>query len=102
MTHPAWPYLTAPSPKGLSVVGQGREITLGFPVPAHPRHGMLPPVLHLFQRTFVRLIARGDRFVQMLVLGLYDLVGGVAVKFELTRSAQLLAGHGRHEPCPLR
>jgi hypothetical protein len=84
------------APERRSIVAQSREITLGFPVPAHSLHGVLPPVLHFSQGGLMRLVTPGHDFVQMPVLSLDDLVSGVSRVREIARSTQLLTGHGFH------
>ena len=58
---------------------------------------MLPPALHLLQGTFVRFIATGDDFVQVLVLRLDDRISGISAEREIAWSAQLFTRHCLHE-----
>src|SRR5438105_11013550 len=79
-----------------SVFGELREVTLDSPIPTHPRDGMLPPTLHLLQGTDVRVIARGDDLLEVLVLRLDDSVSGVALQLKITRPTQLVTRHPLH------
>jgi len=80
-----------------SVFGKSSKIALGLPIPPHSFDGILPPALHLIQGTFVRCVTRGDHFLEMSVLRLYDLVCGHAMVRKIARATQLLAGHRLHE-----
>jgi hypothetical protein len=79
-----------------SVFGKSGKITLGLPIPRHSREGMFPPALHLLQSALVGFVTPRDGLVQMLVLRFYDLIGGISVEREVTRSTQLFACHGLH------
>jgi hypothetical protein len=57
---------------------------------------MLPPALHVLQGTLVHLITSSDRFLQMLVLRLYDLIRRISMERQITWSSQLFAGHCLH------
>jgi len=70
--------------------GKGSKITLGVLIPAHSCYGMLPPTLHRFQGTAMRLITLSDHFFQMLVLPLYHLVSGIAMEREIAWSTYCL------------
>src|SRR4051794_33432605 len=79
-----------------SVLGQRGERLLGFLVPAHPLHRVLPAALHVLEGRFVGRVALGDRIPEVLVLQLDHLVGGLSTKREVAGTAQLLAGHRLH------
>ena len=83
-------------PDRRSVFGNGSKITLCFPVPPHAGDGILPPALHLLQRTLVGVITLCDHLLQMAVLRFYDLVSGRSMERHVARSTQLLAGHCFH------
>jgi hypothetical protein len=59
---------------------------------------MLPPTLHFLQGRFVCGITLGNHFLEVAILRLYDLVGGLSMVGELAGTTQLLTGHGFHAP----
>ncbi len=79
-----------------STLRKGSEVALDLPVSAGSHDGVLPPALHAGQGLLVRVITLGDALVQVRVLGLDDLIGRRSSKGEVTRAAELLAGHGLH------
>jgi len=45
----------------------------------------------------MRFITTCDDFLQMIVLRFYDLISGMSMELDVTRSTQLLTGHCFHE-----
>src|SRR5699024_10951505 len=79
-----------------SVLRQCCESRLRVVVPAERLLGVQPAVLHLLTGLAVGLVAGLDGLLEVLVLGLDDLVGGLAAVAEVGGASQLLAGHGLH------
>src|SRR5271154_1000553 len=79
-----------------SILGQRSEVALGLLVPPHAPNGASPPAPHVLERRLVRDVTSGDDVLQVSILGLDDFVGRLPMEFEITRSAQLLAGHCLH------
>src|SRR6202040_1806689 len=79
-----------------SVFGEIGEVALGSPIPAHPGDGVLPPTLHLFEGTGVRVIAARDHISEMTILCLDDRVSRVSLQLTVTRPTQLFACHRFH------
>src|SRR5699024_1734189 len=77
-----------------SVLRQCCESRLRVVVPAERLLGVQPAVLHLLTGLAVGLVAGPDGLLEVLGLGLDDLVGGLAAVAEGAGAAQLLAGHG--------
>ena len=69
---------------------------LGALVPAHARDRVLPAALHLLQGAFVCGVTALDHLVEVPVLRLDHLVGGLSVELELACPTQLVARHRLH------
>lgn len=54
---------------------------------------MFPSALHLLQGISVKIITTGDEFVQMFILRLDDLIGGISMELDITWSTQLFTRH---------
>jgi hypothetical protein len=57
---------------------------------------MFPSTLHLRQGTFVRFIPACDRFLEMVILRFYNLIGSLSMEREITWSTQLFTCHCLH------
>ena len=64
--------------------------------------GVLPPALHLREGVVVRVVSVDGGGSEVAVLLLDHLIGGDASKREVTRPAQLTAGHRLHDRCSIR
>jgi hypothetical protein len=58
---------------------------------------VLPAALHLLAGGRVQSVTTGDHLLEMPVLGLDDLVGGLTVVLMVARATELLARHRLHQ-----
>src|SRR5260370_41425317 len=77
-----------------SVFGKGSKITLGLPIPPHSRYRLLPPTLHLLQRTLVGCVTLCDHLLEMSILRFDDLIRGHAMEWKIARSTPVFTCHG--------
>src|SRR5215217_2174305 len=79
---------------GAGPIGKRSEVALHLPVPLEARDRTLPPAPHILQRRGVGGVACGDGVLEVLILGMDDLVGVVAAVLEIACTAKLPARHG--------
>lgn len=80
--------------------GEPVERLLHVAVPAHGPLRMPPAPLHLVPCRLMGRVTGPLGSLEVAVLGLDDVVGGLAPVLEIAGSAQLAAGHGLHGEVP--
>ena len=77
-SHPRCPRRPASGGSAPQFSGSSAKSRFALLVPAHARDRVLPPTLHVLQRLRVGQVAGRHRVLEMLILGLDDLVGVLA------------------------
>src|SRR5262245_30053667 len=87
--------------KAQSLLGECGEVLFCGAVPAHPSDRVLPTALHLCEGGLVRGVTTGDHLLEMPILGLDDLIGGMTLVLVVAWPTELLACHRFHQHCLL-